>query len=98
MPRNRLPRAMKNYSSTGGRKHGRRLKRLLDTWDRNGPTSGPTPWQIYEDHEVKQHLFFWNIRKFYLIPQTSSAIRRQSAFFPLPGHQNLHKRYFSQTE
>ena len=25
------------------------LKRLLDTWDRNGSTSGPTPWQIYDD-------------------------------------------------
>jgi hypothetical protein len=22
------------------------LKRLLDTWDRNGSTSGPTSWQI----------------------------------------------------
>jgi hypothetical protein len=29
--------------------HGRPLKRLLDAWDRNGSTSGPTPWQIYDD-------------------------------------------------
>jgi len=21
----------------------------LDTWDQNGSTSGPTPWQIYDD-------------------------------------------------
>jgi len=25
--------------------------RLLDTWDRNGSTSGPTPWQIYDDDD-----------------------------------------------
>jgi hypothetical protein len=31
MPRNRLPRAMKRYSATGRRNHGRPLKRLLDT-------------------------------------------------------------------
>ena len=29
----------------------RPLKRLLDTWDRNGSTSGPTPWQIYDDDD-----------------------------------------------
>jgi len=31
MPRNRLPRVMKHYSTTGRRNHGRSLKRLLDT-------------------------------------------------------------------
>jgi hypothetical protein len=31
MPRNRLPMAMKHYSPTGRRNHGRPLKRLLDT-------------------------------------------------------------------
>jgi len=51
MPRNRLPRVMKLYSPTGRRNHGRPLKRLLDTWDRNGSTSGPTPWQIYDDDD-----------------------------------------------
>ena len=51
MPRNRLPRVMKYYSPTGSRNHGRPLKRLLDTWDRNGLTSGPTPWQIYDDDD-----------------------------------------------
>ena len=51
MPRNRLPRVMKHYCPTGRRKHGRPLKRLLDTWDRNGSTSGPTPWKIYDDDD-----------------------------------------------
>jgi len=41
---------MKRYSPTGRRNHGKPLKRLLDTWDRNESTSGPTPWQIY-DHD-----------------------------------------------
>jgi hypothetical protein len=42
---------MKHYSPTGRRNHGRPLKRLLDTWDRNGSTSGPTPWEIYDDDD-----------------------------------------------
>jgi len=50
MPRNRLPRLMKHYSPTGRRNRGRPLKRLLDTWDRNGSKSGPTPWEIYDDN------------------------------------------------
>jgi len=49
MPRNRLPRVMKHYSPTGRRNHDRPLKRLLDTWDRNGSTSGPTTWQVHDD-------------------------------------------------
>jgi len=44
MPRNRLPRILiKPYSPSGRRNHGRLLKRLLDTWDENGSTNGPTP-------------------------------------------------------
>ena len=43
MSRNRLPRVMKHYSPPGRRNHGRPLKRLLVTLDRNGLTSGPTP-------------------------------------------------------
>ena len=62
MPRNRLPRVMKLYSPTGRRNHGRPLKRLLATWDRNGSTSGPTPWQIYDygvdDDDVYEDLLF----------------------------------------
>jgi len=51
MPRIRLPTVMKHYSPTGRRNHGRPLNRLMDTWDRNGSTSGPTPWQIYDDDD-----------------------------------------------
>ena len=40
---------MTHNSPTGRRNHGRPLKRLLDTWDRNGSTSGPTPLQIDDD-------------------------------------------------
>jgi hypothetical protein len=42
---------MKHYSPTGRKNHDRPLKRLLDTWDRNGSTSGPAPRQIYDDDE-----------------------------------------------
>jgi hypothetical protein len=42
---------MKHYSPTGRRNHSRPFKRLLDTWDRNGSTSGPTPWQTYDDDD-----------------------------------------------
>jgi hypothetical protein len=44
LPRNRLPRVMKHCFSTCRRNYGSRpLKILLDTLDRNGSTSGPTP-------------------------------------------------------
>ena len=70
MPRNKLARVMKHYSPTGRRNHGRPLKRLLDTWDRNGSTSDPTAWQIYDDDEftcwllcvyIYIYLFIYNI-------------------------------------
>ena len=51
MPRKRLPKVMKQYSPTGRRNHGRPLKRLLAAWDRNGSTSGPTPWKIDDDDD-----------------------------------------------
>jgi len=43
---------MKYYSPAGRRNHGRPLKRLLDTWARNWSTSGPTPWQIYNNNNI----------------------------------------------
>jgi len=58
MTRNRLPGVMKHYSPTGGRIHGRPFKRLLDTWDRNGSTSCPTPWQIYDNDDVYFYFLF----------------------------------------
>jgi hypothetical protein len=42
---------MKRYSPPGRRNHGRPFTRLLDTWHRNGSTSGPTPWKIYDDDD-----------------------------------------------
>jgi len=27
------------------------MKRLLDAWDRNGSTSGPNPWKVYDDDD-----------------------------------------------
>jgi hypothetical protein len=42
---------MKHYCPTGRRNHGRPLKRLLDTWDRNVSTGGLTAWQIYGDDD-----------------------------------------------
>ena len=60
MPRNRLPRVMKHYSPTGRRNHGRPLKRLMGTWDRNGSTSWPTPWKInHDDDDDGKDLLFW---------------------------------------
>ena len=56
MPRNRLPRVMKHYCPNGRRNHGRPLKRLLDTWDRNRSTSGPTAWQIYDDDDDDDYI------------------------------------------
>ena len=63
MPRNRFPRVMKHYSPTGRRNHGRPLKRFLDTWDRNGSTSGPTPWQIHDDDDHHHHILLWEETK-----------------------------------
>jgi hypothetical protein len=51
MPRNKLPRVMKHYCPTGRRNRGRPLKRFLDTWDRNGSTSGQTAWKIDDDDD-----------------------------------------------
>jgi hypothetical protein len=33
------------------------LKRLLDSWNRNGSTSGPTPWQIDDDDDDDEEMF-----------------------------------------
>jgi hypothetical protein len=47
---------MKHYFPTGRRIYGGPLKRLLYTWDRNGSTSGPIPWQIYNDDVIPNSL------------------------------------------
>ena len=51
---------MKHYSPTGRRNRGRPLNRLLDTWDRNGSTSGLTPWQIYDDDDDDDDVRMWS--------------------------------------
>jgi hypothetical protein len=51
MPRNRLPRLMKNHTPEGRRNQGKPLKRLLDMWDRNGSTSRPAPWLLHDDDD-----------------------------------------------
>jgi hypothetical protein len=56
MPRNRLPRVMKHHFLTGRRNHGRPLKRLLDTWGRNGSTRGPTAWQVQGETKERELL------------------------------------------
>jgi len=47
---------MKHYSPTGRMNYGRSLKRLLDTWERNGSTSGPTPWRMYDDDDENSNI------------------------------------------
>ena len=57
---NKLPRVMKHYSPTSRRNHGRPMKRLLGTWEGNGSTSGPTPWQIYDDDdEINNYIYIY---------------------------------------
>ena len=85
MPRNRLPRVMKHSHPTGRRNHGRPLKRLLDTWEWNGSTSGPTPWQIYDDDDDDPFA-------------TRSRMEMLTQFHPTPGSiqsSQLHKMYRS---
>jgi hypothetical protein len=50
---------MKHYFPTGRRNYGSLLKRLLDTWDQNGSTVGPTPWQIYDDDKILVYYSHW---------------------------------------
>jgi len=73
MPRNRLPRVMKHYSPAGRRNHGRPLKRLLDTWDWNGSTSGPTPWHIWR-WWLLLHVTAWSPSSGSVVKSCSSEI------------------------
>ena len=79
MPRNRLPRVMIHYSPNGRRNHGRPLKRLLDTWDQNGSTSGPTPGKIYDGDEYylvkskENRASHYAVAFMSLLPSTSSS-------------------------
>jgi len=87
MPRNRLPRVMKDYSPNGRRNHDRPLNRLLDTWDRNGSTSGPTAWQIYYDDDNDDISYKWVwmaqsvlINLMVYIPLVTAQLRKNITF------------------
>jgi hypothetical protein len=66
------------------------LKRLLDTWDRNGSTSGPTAWQIYiyrrwvkSRYTVYNIVFMVFLRYWHLISLTFSyCILLYTYFWP----------------
>jgi hypothetical protein len=86
MPRNRLPRVMKHYSPTGRRNYGRPLKRLLDTWDQNRSTNGPTPWQIHDDDD-NHVLYQINVEKiFELLLQFVLATWKTLSMFHIATH------------
>ena len=89
IPRNRLLRVMKHYSPTGRRNHGRPLKRLLDTWDRNGSTSGPTTWKIWW-----WWWWWWSVKKnspHFMEPKSSLHFPQQFATGPyLQPHYTIH--------
>ena len=70
MPRNRLPRVMKHYCPTDRRNHGRLLNRLLDTWEWNGLTSGPTPWKIFDDDDDDDDDDDYDEKKFLVLNAT----------------------------
>jgi len=58
-----MMRKLQSEETAGRRNHGRSLKRLLDTWDRNGSTSGQTAWQIFEDDDDNDDESYWFLRK-----------------------------------
>jgi hypothetical protein len=76
---------MKYYSPTGRRNQGRHLKTLLDTWDRNGSTSGLTPWQIYDYDDDDDDCVYvaWVIQHTMRIPRFIlwSAVCSNTIFF-----------------
>ena len=51
MPRKKITQGNETLFRNWQKELWQPLKRLLDTWDRIGSTSGPTAWQIYDDDE-----------------------------------------------
>jgi hypothetical protein len=82
MHRNRLPRVMKHCCLTGRRNHSKPLKRLLDTWDRNGSTRGPKSWKIY------YYDYYYYYYYYYEIP-----INNNDTHFPLAPRHCTYVRY-----
>jgi hypothetical protein len=91
---------MKHYSPAGRRNHGRPLKRLLDAWDRNGSTSGPTPWQIYDDDDDSLIMWSWLPRRKYTTFRTRRKFEIknvQSVPPPVSRHLLTRQTVFSKT-
>jgi hypothetical protein len=61
-----LLRMFRSVSPTGRRIYGRPSKRLLDTWDRNGSTSGPTPWKIDDDDDNNNNMLEIGVGRVFL--------------------------------
>jgi hypothetical protein len=69
----------------------RPLKRLLDTWDRNESTSGPSPWKIdgngdyyyyyYDDNKPLPH--FFSLCTIVALPDDCSNYRPKQSFIVL---------------
>ena len=65
---------MKHYSPTGRRNRGRPLKRLLDTWEQNGTTSGLTAWQTYDDDDDDDDdRYIWNMATVWVSTATDNS-------------------------
>jgi hypothetical protein len=65
---------MKLSSPTGRKNRGRALKRLLDTWDRNGSESDPTLWQIDNDDDDVPCIFYSFLSKLINTHQTNITV------------------------
>jgi hypothetical protein len=85
---------MKYYSKTGRRNNGRPLKRLVESWDRNGSTSGPTPWKIHYmtsfflfqiTSTPNDVLFSINVSKYFIFLNISLCFKNFISF--------LHQKY-----
>jgi hypothetical protein len=88
---------MKRSSPTGRRNHGRPLRRLLDTWDRHGSTSGPTPWQIDDDIKLVFYcVHLWsNIMLIHLKFKPNSYIYLLPFFYFQYQYTTFHQRVIS---
>jgi hypothetical protein len=87
---------MKHCSPVGRRNHGRPLKRLLDTWDRNGSTSSPTPWQIYDDDKYNQiKLVLWILIISFLLVTTEGSLPRRCSLKAPTMEAQIKKAYLT---
>jgi hypothetical protein len=52
MPHNRLPRLIKKIHPKRPREPRKTNVKLLDAWDQNGSSSGPTAWLLHDDDDT----------------------------------------------